>query len=138
MTDCHVQSCEGNLTILLDGTAICDTCQYVNGQWADPLPNEPLTNAREFQGYVDGIPEYIHADFSEWYADYIKLLDVYYKRTRGWPSQEAKDKFNDLLMMAPVKFAQLINERDKEREKMARQAKQDMADSIKRQRNQTV
>jgi len=133
--DCFINSCDGQMQVLLDGSAVCNECGFVEQQWADPNPNEPVTNAVEYQGYVEGIAEYVHADFEEWYEDYIKLLDVYYKRQRGWPSEDAKFKFHDLYMIAPIKFVQLMEERNKRIEQEVKQAQRDMADKVKRRRN---
>jgi hypothetical protein len=133
--DCFVNSCEGRMQVLLDGTAVCQECGLVERQWTEPRPDEPASNAKEFSGYVGNIAEYIHADFEEWYEDYIKLLDVYYKRQRGWPSEDAKLKFHDLYMIAPIKFVQLMEERNKQIENQVKQAQRDMADKVNRRRN---
>jgi hypothetical protein len=136
--DCGVNSCEGQWHIMLDGTAICDTCGHTELQWTKPRPDEPIDNATEFQGYAEGVMEYIHCDFKEWYDDYITLLDMYYKRTRGWPSGEAKQKFRDLYMLTPLKVVQLMEKRaenlEKQLKEKRRQAKQDIADKINQSR----
>lgn len=106
--DCKRKLCEGDVYVLLDGTITCKECDFTEPLWCDVPEGASFDNAVEFQGYAENVIEYIHYDFYEWYVEYVKLVDLYYKLTRGWPSVELKKKFYDMSILMPIKILQFL------------------------------
>lgn len=115
---CPSDNCSAEPTVFIDGTVWCPECQSM-----ELFEVNDFEQPDSFEQYDDDFFAYLHVPIESTYTEYLRMLDVYYSGQRGFPCDEAQQKFKDLLLAIQVQFMGWIVDFAKQREERRKKQK---------------
>jgi len=93
--------CDGQANLLFDGSLYCPTCENM-------FETEYTLRDEDENMYAEEVRDLLEEDAEVVYEEYIRLLDLYYKKPLGFPDEGLYQRFQCIFPLLIVKYIQTM------------------------------